>query len=87
MDQSKWALPRNRLAQSSRETAQLLRPKTKLHCVWIHGVSMTLYLLHPGVASDSSMVCECFMRSLQDCSEIFSKHQKKMPSEVYIRVT
>ena len=83
MDQSKWALPRNRLAQSSKEVQGLIRPKVKIQGVWIHGVSLTLYLLHPGIPSDSSTVCECLMRAIQDTVGIFDKHQKRMPREIF----
>lgn len=81
MDQSKWALPRNRLVQSSKETVNLIRPRVKVHAVWLHGVSLSLFVVHPGVPADSSLVSECFMRVLQDAVEIFERHQKPLPRE------
>lgn len=84
MDQSKWALPRNRMVQASKEMQTLVRPRIKLHGVWVHGVSLTLYAVHPGVPADSALVCECFMRSLQHASELFKEHHRSLPREVLI---
>lgn len=84
MDQSKWALPRNRLAQSSKEVSTLIRPRMKLHGVWLHGVSLNLYVIHPNIPADSSLVAECFMKALQDAANIFEQHQKSFPRECFI---
>ena len=86
MDQSKWALPRHRLLQSSKEGQALLRPRMKLHSVWIHGVSLNLYLIHPGVPADSSLIVECCLRALEDATQIFEKHQKIMPRDMFVHV-
>lgn len=87
MDQSKWALPRNRLMQSSKEAQTLIRPRVKIHGVWLHGVSLNLYCVHPNVPADSSLVAECFMLALQDAVGIFERHQKTLPQECFIWVT
>ena len=86
MDQSKWALPRNRLVQSSKETQTLIRPRVKLHAVWLHGVSLNLYVVHPGVPADSSLVAECLLRSLEDAVCLFKKYQKPFPRELFVFV-
>ena len=87
MDQSKWALPRNRIVQSSREAAAIARPRMKLHGLWVHGVSLNLYICHPGVPADSSLVCECFARALQDCEDTFQRARKPMPKECLVFVS
>lgn len=86
MDQSKWALPRNRLVQSSKETQNLIRPRVKIHAVWLHGVSLNLYVVHPGVPADSSLVAECLLRSLEDAVCLFKKYQKPFPRELFVFV-
>ena len=84
MDQSKWALPRHRLFQTSKEGSVHVRPRMKLHAVWLHGVSLNLYLVHPGVPADSSLVVEAFLRAMQDASLMFQQRQREMPREVLI---
>ena len=86
MDQSKWALPRHRLVQKSKEAASIVRPRMKLHGLWIHGVSLNLYICHPGVPADSSLICECFARALQDTSDMFERRGRAMPKECLIWV-
>lgn len=82
MDQSKWALPRQRLLQTSKEGQGLIRPRLKLHAVWLHGVVLNLFLIHPGVPSDSSLILECFLQPMEDATGIFHKHSKEMPDEL-----
>lgn len=84
MDQSKWSLPRNRVVQSSKETSAIIRPRMKIHGLWVHGVSLNLYIVHPGVPSDSSLICECFARALQDTANTFERSNKKMPRECLV---
>ena len=84
MDQAMWALPRNRILQSSKEAAALIRPRLKVHGLWIHGVSLNLYVVHPGVAADSTLICECFARALQDTFETFESAQMRIPKECLI---
>ena len=84
MDQSKWALPRNRVLQTSKEASVLIRPRLKVHGLWIHGVSLNLYVVHPGVVADSTLICECFSRALQDAFEIFESAQMSIPKECLV---
>ena len=83
MDPAKWALPRNRTLQSSKEASALVRPRMKVHGLWVHGISLNLYVVHPGVAADSTLICECFVRALQD-TEIFESAQMSIPKECLI---
>ena len=87
MDQSKWSLPRHRLLQSSKESQNIIRPRMKIHGLWVHGVSLNLYLIHPGVPADSSLIAECFARALQDTSEVFAARNQPMPNECWVWVT
>ena len=82
MDQSKWALPRQRLLQSSKDAQNMLRPRMKVHAVWAHGVVLEMFVVHPGVPHDSALVLECLMRTMEDVSEIFQKHGKPLPREM-----
>ena len=82
MDQSKWAVPRHRLVQQSKEAQNVLRPRLKVHGVWVHGVALTLFCVHPAVPADSSLVLECFLRSMETATELFQRHQKPMPKEL-----
>ena len=77
MDQSKWALPRHRLLQASKEAAIHVRPRMKIHAVWVHGIALNLYLVHPGVPADSSLIVEAFLRSLEDARELFSVPRRR----------
>lgn len=86
MDQSKWALPRHRLLQSSKESQNIIRPRMKIHGLWVHGVCLNLYLIHPGVPADSSLIAECFARALQDTSEVFAARNQPMPNECWVWV-
>ena len=79
MDQAKWALPRHRLACSTKEAAPLQRPRVKLHCIWAHNVGLHLFLAPPGIASDSSFVMECLSLALEDAADVFQRQQKRMP--------
>ena len=86
MDQSKFALPRNRVVQSSKEVSRLVRPRMKIHGLWNHGLSLNLYVVHPGVPADSSLIVECFARALQDTTHTFETANKRMPRECLIWV-
>lgn len=86
MDQSKWCLPRDRIVQSSKEGSVFQRPRMKVHGVWNHGVSLNLFLIHPGVAADSSLVIETFQRVLQDTVQTFEKCGRPLPSACCIWV-
>ena len=87
MDQSKWALPRHRVVQRSKASANLARPRMKLHGVWVHNVCLHLFVIHPCVSADSSLVCEAFQRVLQLTSEEFEKMGKQMPESCAIWAT
>lgn len=84
MDQSKWALPRHRVVQRSKASANVARPRMKLHGVWVHNVCLHLFLVHPCVSADSSLVCEAFQRVLQLTSEEFERIGKPMPESCAI---
>ncbi|CAL1127523.1 unnamed protein product [Cladocopium goreaui] len=56
----------------------------QVHGLWIHGVSLNLYVVHPGVAADSTLICECFARALQDTFETFESAQMRIPKECLI---
>ena len=79
MDQAKWALPRDRVAMQAKEAQGLSRPRIKVHAVWNHGISLTLFLVHPQASGDSSLVVECFNRVLQDAAELFAEKGRPMP--------
>ena len=83
---SKWCLPRDRIVQSSKEGSVFQRPRMKVHGVWNHGVSLNLFLIHPGVAADSSLVIETFQRVLQDTVQTFEKCGRPLPSACCIWV-
>ena len=87
MDQSKWSLPRNRIVQSSKEASSVVRPRMKLHGVWVHGIAFNLYVCHPGVPADSSLIAECFLRAMEDTARIFEQHNKSLPKECCIWVS
>jgi hypothetical protein len=86
MDQSKFALPRNRIVQSSKEASGLVRPRMKIHGLWMHNISLNLFVCSPGVPADSSLVCECFARALQDTFETFGRNNKSLPKECLVWV-
>ena len=72
---------------NSKEAAAIVRPRMKLHGLWVQGVSLNLYICHPGVPADSSLVCECFARALQDCEDTFQRARKPMPKECLVFVS
>lgn len=84
MDQSKWAVPRQRVAQSSKETAGLVRPRMKLHGIWMHGVSLNIFVCHPGLSADSSLITETLCRVLESTALEFQKRNKEMPQEILV---
>lgn len=84
MGQSKWCLPRHRHLQQSKEAANLLRPRIKIHAVWTHGVSLHLFLIHPLISGDSSLVIETFQRVLQETVERFKAKQRRIPDTVLV---
>ena len=84
MDQSKWSLPRQRLLQRAKDTQNLLRPRLKVHCVWCHGVVLHFFIVHPGIAADSALVLEAFLRTMEDVVEIFASAGKTLPRECMI---
>lgn len=86
MDQSKFALPRNRVIQSSKEASAFVRPRIKLHWLWVHGISLNLYVIHPGVAADSSLIIECFSLALQDAIDMLERAGKQVPKECLVWV-
>lgn len=86
MDQSKFALPRNRIIQSSKEASAFVRPRIKLHGLWVHGISLNLYVIHPGVPADSSLIIECFSLALQDAIDMLERAGKQVPKECLIWV-
>ena len=87
MDQSKWCLPRHRLLQQSKEFQGLQRPRCKIHAVWCHGVQLSLFVIHPGVPADSSLVVECFNRVMEQVVERFKEKERRLPSQALIWVT
>ena len=86
MDQSKFALPRNRIIQSSKEASAFVRPRIKLHGLWVHGISLNLYVIHPGVPADSSLIIECFSLALQDAIDMLERAGKQVPKECLVWV-
>lgn len=58
----------------------------KIHAVWLHGISLHLYLVHPGVPADSSLIVEALLRALEEARVMFTERQKEMPKEVLIHV-
>lgn len=58
MDQSKWAVPRNRGTRAGKAMSQLAKPKCKVQGVWCHKTLLCLYVLDPRLPSDSSTVIE-----------------------------
>ena len=87
MDQAKWACPRDRLIQRSKEANGLLRPRMKVQAVWIHGIALNLYLVHPCIPADSSLVIECFQKALQDCIDRFESLGQPLPSTCFAWVS
>ena len=65
MDQQKWALPRSRHGLVGTDSANLERPRLKLHAVFVHGLALHLFVIDPRVASDSSMITECAAQALE----------------------
>lgn len=82
MDQSKWSLPRHREVQSSREASVLQRPRIKLQGVWLRGVCLHLFAVHPGIPSDPSLVCECLLRAIEMAHDVFKKEGRKFPDSL-----
>ena len=87
MDQAKWAVPRNRVVQSTKACQAVVRPRFKLHGVWLHGVALHLYIVDPRVPADSSLVTECFYRTMEDAMQEFSKLGKPFPQQCTVWVT
>lgn len=65
----------------------MIRPRMKIHGLWMHGISLNLYVIHPGVPADSSLIAECFLRAMEDATHIFERHNKVMPSECTVWVS
>ena len=81
MDQSKWAVPRDRLLQSTKQAQGLQKPKMKVQGVWLHGVDLSLYVIHPAVPADSSLVTECLQKSLERAAVKFQERGVPFPSQ------
>lgn len=56
----------------------------KLHGLWVHNVSLNLYIINPGIPADSSLIAECFLRAMEDVSHIFTEKGRRLPDEVLI---
>lgn len=87
MDQAKWALPRHRELLQSKETQGMIRPRIKLHCVWSHNIALDVFLVHPLVSADSSLILECFSIVLEQISALFTSKQRPMPESCIIWVS
>ena len=87
MDQSKWSLPRHRLIATSKEPQKYVRPRCKLHCVWIHNVALDLYLVGNGVSADASLILETLSLSLEGMAKHFEEMSAQMPSSCWLWAT
>ena len=84
MDQAKWAIPRQRDCLSTKEAQGLVRPRLKLHAVWLHNISLNIFLVHPGIAADSSLILECLARVLERTSAEFNAQGKQLPEALFL---
>ena len=93
MDQSKWAIPRNRGTRASKSMSVLAKPKCKVQGVWCHGTLLKLFVLDPRVPSDSSTVIEildgktkatCFSHQFDHFSISFSISSWKICEAVFL---
>ena len=80
MDQSKWSLPRLRDLLKSKECNGLNRPRAKIHCVWCHNVSLNLFICHPQLSADSSLILECFSLVLEETVQTFQRSGRDLPT-------
>ena len=65
MDQSKWSVLKQRVAQSSKEAEGFVRARLNFHAVGFDGISLNAYLAHPGCRADSSLIVETLCRVLE----------------------
>ena len=83
MDQSKWSVPRQRVVQSCKEVNGLVRPRVKIHAVWAHQIGLHLFVCHPTVAADSSLILECLNRVLETTHQKFIQKGKAFPEQPF----
>ena len=82
MDQSKWSIPRYQL--QTKESQNMIRPHWKVHGIWLHGVSLTLYAVHPCIPSDSSLLFGVFHEVYAGCSS--PVRQESFQNPVWFRI-
>jgi hypothetical protein len=87
MDQSKWSLPRHHLVSTAKEFQKYVRPRVKLHAVWVHSIGLYLFVCSPGVSADGSMVLEALTLALEGAAERFRELSRPMPSSCLVWVT
>lgn len=86
MDQSKWALPRHHLIARGKEFQKYIRPRAKIHAVWVAGVCLDIYVVSQGVSSDASLILETLSLSLEGVATQFEEASAQMPSSCLVWV-
>ena len=82
MDQAKWSIPRNKTALVPKALSGFQRPRFKVQGTWCHDVLLKLWLVHPRVPSDSSMVIETASRTIQQVLDICHSRNASKPDQL-----
>lgn len=84
MDQSKFALPRDKGLQTLSSWSKFHRPRAKVHGVWAIGWCLQVGVLDEDQRHDSSCVIELVARTLERVAEIASAEGRKFPSTILL---
>ena len=86
MDQSKWALPRQRNHTLTKSMQKMERPRVKLQGAWAHGVCLALEVISVRQSCDGAMVAETLSVLLDHVKRICDSKGKAMPKKVVLWV-
>lgn len=87
MDQAKFTVPRDRHSQALKSTMMVVKPRFKLHGVWIHGVLLRMWILDPRCPSDSSTIIECGARSIELAASECERRGVALPDQILVWVS
>ena len=84
MDQGKFRLPRDPKLKSTASLAKFVRPRLKVHGVWLFGYSLELFVMDEPTRHDASCITECIARGIERVSEICHRLGRRVPSKLVI---